>query len=45
MDVPMGFACCRPATGVRTARPSAISFASNANRRAMGTSFIFAWRD
>src|SRR6266436_4840424 len=41
-SVPMGFACCGPAAKTTVARPSAISFASNPIRRAIGTSFVFA---
>jgi len=43
MESAMGFACCDPAARVTTARPSAISFASKPIRRAMGTSFVFAF--
>jgi len=34
---------CDPPARVTTARPSAISFASKPIRRAMGTSFVFAF--
>ena len=38
----MGFACCGPAARTTVARPSAMSFASNPIKRAIGTSFVFA---